>query len=144
MWATIVLGVKVWTDEWEWQCCGEEFAIGSVVEWNLVPLSPDDRAYFSKPLGDEIADDITHSETHHAYGLTDDDAQPITIRGRIGSIHAVYWESASLPGDEPYTVYPLKGTGVLEPRQTGGGGSEPESEDGPEFEGYIVDFVPLG
>ena len=139
----------MWSDSWEWACCGQPFSVGSVVDWGLTPVPVGERAFLSGPLGPEIAGGITHCETHHAYG--DPLEEPVVVRGRILSITAVYWRRSLRPGDERHAMYPVAGTAVLEPRLTGGGGGEPESEGGPPegnggpgFEGYIVDLIPLG
>ena len=28
--------MTAWLEDWEWQCCGDPFSIGSEVEWELV------------------------------------------------------------------------------------------------------------
>lgn len=136
-------GVRVWTDGWEWECCGAPFDVGHLVTWGLTPLSSSERVSLSQPLGHDVADTITHIETHHAYGLDDDDVQPVATRGRIESIQAVYWHSAPRLGGEETTFYPVTGTAVLEPRETAGGGREPTRDPDLWFEGYLVDIEPL-
>jgi hypothetical protein len=32
--------VRVRLTEWEWQCCGEDFRVGSEVDWDVMPLQP--------------------------------------------------------------------------------------------------------
>jgi hypothetical protein len=52
-------GVRVWLTEWEWQCCGEDFRVGSEVDWDVMPLQPEEWANL-EPLGEELLDTITH------------------------------------------------------------------------------------
>ena len=102
--------MRVWLEDWEWQCCGEPFGIGSEVEWGLTQLSPLDRSYLVEPLGDQAVERITHCETHHE---TDDDVQPVPTRGRVQSITAVYWRLAPRPSEDPRTHHPVAGSAVL-------------------------------
>ena len=132
--------MRVWLESWEWQCCGEPFAVGSEVEWGLMPILPDDRSYLVDGLGSELVDGITHFETHHAD--LDEDPRPTPTPGRVASITAVYWARAPRSSEEN-VYYPVPGTAVLEARDRAGG-SEPETDDGPQFEGYIVELAPLG
>ena len=96
-------------------------------------------SYLSRALGADVANRITHSETHHQ---SEDDEPPVPTRGRVESIEAAYWDLAPRPGDaqrimDQRIMYPVEGTSVLEPRTTADGW-EPERTDGREFEGYIV------
>jgi hypothetical protein len=129
--------VRVWIEDWEWQCCGEPFAVGDEIEWGLLPDG--DRSYLTRPLGAEVANAITHFETHHQ---AEDDEQPTATRGRVESIEAAYWHLAPRPGEDPRVLYPVEETGVLASRVTADGW-EPERADGRTFEGYIVTLTPL-
>src|SRR3954453_6045775 len=71
---TTVRRVRVWLEEWEWQCCGEPFAVGSEVEWGLLPMSGESRSYLKDPLGTDVVAEITHREAHHE---GEDDKQPL-------------------------------------------------------------------
>jgi hypothetical protein len=129
----------VWLEDWEWQCCGEPFALGAEVEWGLLPASDGDRAYLIEPLGAAVVGGITHCETHHA---GEDDEQPVPTRGRVESITAAYWHVAPRAGGDQRVHYPVAGSAVLERRETANGW-EPETEGGPRFEGYIVELATL-
>jgi hypothetical protein len=131
--------VKIWTEAWEWQCCGEPFAVGTDVEWELTPVEADGRTFLAKPLGTEIADQLTHYEGHHPSAV--DNAQPLT-RGRVESIQAVYWQLAPRPSGNPVVVYPVPGTALLKARETANG--RETEDDKLDFVGYIVDLSPLG
>jgi hypothetical protein len=129
-----VRGVKVILTGWEWRCCGEPFAIGSGVEWNIGLLSPEHRAYVAEPLGDTVADAITHAETHHG-----DDPLPPTVRARVEAIWRVTWDRAPRPGDESRTLYAVPGTGVVAPLSAVDRSVVEDDRD----EGYLVDLQPL-
>ena len=132
--------MRVWLDNWEWQCCGEQFGVGSEVEWGLTPISPGERSFLLEPLGAEVVDEISHCETHHEDSA--DDVQPVPARGRVESITAVYWARAPRLGGDPREYHPVAGTAVLERRETADGW-EPQAEGGPCFEGYLVELTPL-
>ncbi len=131
--------MRVWLENWEWQCCGEPFALGSEVLWDLVPADDEFRSWLGTPLGAAVVGSITHYETHHGNGK---DVNPTSTRGRVDSIDAVYWQLAPRPGGDPRVLYPVAGTGALESRERADG-REPETDGGPSFGGYIVDFMPL-
>lgn len=130
--------MRVWLADWEWQCCGEPFAVGDDVEWILVEADDAARASFGKTLGPEIGQSITHWETHHQ---DDDEERLAATRACVESITAVYWRYAPRTGADERVLHPVAGTGVFEPR-TGADGWEPESDAGPSFAGYIVDLSP--
>jgi hypothetical protein len=130
----------VWVEDWEMQCCGDPFAVGSVVEWGLVPHTRDDGDYLAVPLGKAMADAITHCETHHE--SPDDHPQPVITRARVVSIGAAYWQRTLQGKGLHRALYPAVGTGVVRERQNASGW-EPEQE-GLHFEGYIVELAPLG
>jgi hypothetical protein len=128
--------VRVWLTAWEWQCCGEPFRVGAEVLWPVVPASDVTGSWLAEPLGKEVARAITHYETHH-----DEEPAP-TIRARVVSIDAVYWELAPRPSEDPGVRYPVPKTGVLERRQSADG-AELEIDGGPSFAGYIVELASL-
>jgi hypothetical protein len=126
--------VKVILGGWEWQCCGEPFAVGSEVVWNIRAVSAEARAFLAKPLGDPVADAITHEETHHG-----PDALPPPVRARVEAIWLVKWDIAPRPGDDSGMHYPVPGTGVIEALS-----AVDRSKTGDDrFEGYLVDLQPL-
>jgi hypothetical protein len=133
--------VKIWTDAWEWQCCGEPFTVGAEVEWGLTPVSADARSFLAEPLGTEIVDQLTHFETHHE-GASDQTQAALT-HGRVESIQAVYWQRAPRSGGDPRVVYPVAGTALLKMRETANGWEPDNDRDKLGFEGYIVELSPL-
>jgi len=131
--------VRIWLENWEWECCGEPFSLGSEVVWGLIPMGDELRSWLATPLGADAVTAITHYETHHADG---DDVEPTPTRGRVDSIDAVYWKLAPHRGGDPRVLYPIASTGALESREHADGW-EPETDGGPSFGGYIVELAPL-
>lgn len=74
--------VTVWVDDWQLQCCGEPFAVGSHVAWTLGPANVD---RLEVALGTQ-AGAIDLIEDHHG-GLPE--GTPVT-RGTVTSIKAVH------------------------------------------------------
>jgi hypothetical protein len=129
--------MKVWLEAWEWECCGDPFAVGATVNWNLTPVDDAGKASFTELFAAEIGPAITHMEGHH--GAT---PLPPPQRVRVEAIHAVYWDRAPLPGEDSRTVYPVPGSARLQPREVGDPWSEPDA-DRERFEGYLVDVTKL-
>jgi hypothetical protein len=129
--------MRVWIEDWEWQCCGEPFAVGDEIEWGLLPET--DRSYLTGALGIDVANSITHFETHHQL---EDDEQPVPTKARVESIEAAYWRLARRSGEDPRRLYPVEWTCHLELRDTADGW-EPERDDGRRFEGCIVTLTLL-
>ena len=132
--------MKVWMSGWEYECCGEPFALGSEVEWWLLPISPEDREFYGGPLGADVADGLTQKVAHHGVALADP-VKPVSTRGRVASIDAVYWAVSSL-GYGVMSFYPVPGSAVL--RSVGTSDDpEPEAVGNLDLEGYIVELTPL-
>ncbi len=72
----------VWMDEWQQACCGEPFAVGSVVTWTLEPPDADRLAAV---LGPAEARTVTHREERH----DERTAQTPHVTGSVRSIRAV-------------------------------------------------------
>ena len=113
------------------QCCGEPFAIGSVVRWTLVPPDPD---WFRSLLGDI---EVDASEEHH--GLVEEGR--VVTAGTVRSIYAVYVKRAPLPEGQPRVLFPVTGTAQLRSRSSATGWEDEEDRaDDLTFEGYLVDL----
>jgi hypothetical protein len=132
--------VRVWITDWEWQCCGDPFAVGGQVEWGLVPADDQFREQYGAPLGAEVAASMTHYETHHQHA---DDPQRTLTRGRVEAIESVFWRDAPKPDGDPRVRYPVAGSAVRERRERADGW-EAERQDGLTFHGYIVELAPSG
>jgi hypothetical protein len=129
--------VKVWLTAWEWQCCGEDFSVGSEVEWDVFPLQHDERMYDLEPLGAELLDSITHTTSPDEHITAKERQRAVRTRGRVESLSAVYfrwvrtswWRRRSdqlVLGSSvltintwlgPRTYRPMVGSAVLEARE---------------------------
>lgn len=118
----------VWVDNWQMQCCGQPFAVDSLVEWTTVRVT--DPADYAELLDAETAASITDHEEHH----TDRPTDLQHIRGLVRQIDAVYGRYR-LDGQ---TALPVPGSGVLAPRTSVDGWEDDDSGDGPRFVGYLV------
>src|SRR5436309_1869586 len=55
----------IWMDAWEFECCAEEFAVGSRVTWLLGAADQACKARLIAVLGEAEGARLTHYETHH-------------------------------------------------------------------------------
>ncbi|WP_433338974.1 DUF6578 domain-containing protein [Spirillospora sp. CA-294931] len=115
----------VWVDGWQMQCCGEPFAVGAAVSWELV--GPD-REWLTSVLGAQTAAVVDGAEERH--GRTD--GRP--VHARVASVEVVHCRFAAKPGAEG--LWPVAGSGVRT-AVTSVDGRE-GAEDGLEFVGYLV------
>ena len=71
--------ITVWVDDWQMQCCGDPFEVGSQVEWTIVPWT------FERPPIDELGA-IEYYYEHHG----DADTEVLQLKGTVARIQAVY------------------------------------------------------
>jgi uncharacterized protein DUF6578 len=153
-------GVRVWLTEWEWQCCGEDFRVGSEVDWDVMPLQPEEWANL-EPLGEELLDTITHYTRPDDHISEAERPQAVRTRGRVESLNAVYFRWVRTPwwrrrSDQqvlgssvltintwlgPRTYRPVVGSALLEARARPDfePASDPDSRQ-TSLEGYIVEL----
>ncbi|GAA2211806.1 hypothetical protein GCM10009850_072660 [Nonomuraea monospora] len=83
----------MWVDEWQMECCGEPFHVGSTVTWTLTPA---DREWLTLALGAETAATIDWGEDHHG----DPSPGQISVEAQVThiSVARVRWELA--PGGD--------------------------------------------
>ena len=122
----------VWMDDWQMQCCGEPFAVGSTVTWTV--RTDIDRDWYTRVLGAELAGTITDAEDHH--GGDDELPEPTELRGTVRTITAVWCDWHNEGGD---TLVAVPGSARLVER-TSADGWEGESTDTTSFIGYLVDL----
>lgn len=82
----------VWVPGWEFECCGEEFAVGDVVQWTATMVLDD---YFVGFLGEALGSEVKYRESHHLPV----DAVPLT--GRVLSIRSVCCPSGVVTQADP-------------------------------------------
>lgn len=111
------------TRDWEWECCGDDFALGSRVQWDVYPLpagwdGPSDE--LAVALG-PFADTLDGLQGHH--GLSQ-----YGVSGHVSGIHRVIAGEATESG-EPEAVFQVS---FREVRDAEGG------IPGPPVVGWIV------
>ncbi|MEU9677242.1 MULTISPECIES: DUF6578 domain-containing protein [Streptomyces] len=119
--------VTVWVDEWQMQCCGENFVSGAVVSWSLMDADPED---YVDIVGEERAAEIDFCEEHHGQ----EEQGPTLLE--VLSIAEVHCRYAMPPGSVDKVHCPVPGTAVLIPvdRATGRAKAQPDAR----FAGYLV------
>lgn len=76
---------RVWLSKWEWECCGDPFAIGDLVDLGIHTRTVD--AFLIDALGAGLAATVDAMESHHEEEYTD------RVRGRVAAVHAVTQDS---------------------------------------------------
>jgi hypothetical protein len=94
------MGMTVWVDSWQPQCCGEPFHLGSHVAWTLGDADAD---WLRAMLGAGAQHTADAAEEHHG-GVLEGTAPP---ESRVTSIAAVHCRYAPRPGTDPRARYPV-------------------------------------
>jgi len=128
---TAVVDMTVWVDDWQMDCCGEPFSVGSQVSWTIGRESSD---WLRRILGENTDVKIDAFEDRHV-GLPEG---TLPTRGTVTAIKAAYCRYAARPGDER-TRYPVSGSGVLVPLTQAGRFQEDRGEL--QFMGYVVQLA---
>jgi hypothetical protein len=121
------VAVTVWVDDWQMQCCGDPFRVGSHVSWSVLDA---DQQWLSEMLGPAAAE-VTVAEEHHASfdGLR-------TLEGTVTSIRAAHCRYAPEPGKDTRFLAPVPGSGTLIDIDSADGWTL--SHDDLRFTGYVV------
>ncbi|WP_371660138.1 DUF6578 domain-containing protein [Streptomyces sp. NBC_00280] len=124
--------LTIWVDDWQIQCCGETFAPGDVVSWNLLEADPED---YVGVVGDERATGIDFREEHHGQ---EGEHTPTSLEVlTITEVHCRY----AVPPDSATNVQgPVPGTTELVPVSEANGWAE--SRPDISFAGYLVTARP--
>jgi hypothetical protein len=128
----------VWVDSWQQQCCGGNFAVGSMVNWHVRPQVDFDPEWVTRLLGDSWSGRVVHHEEHH------DEVEWPTISGQVVSISVVTCaREAKQHGALASVLMPVPGSGRLRTVQV----ADPWEPEPPEsrmleesFEGWIVEL----
>lgn len=72
---------RVWLTCWEWECCGEAFAVGDEIDFGIASRITD--AYLADMLGPELVATVDAIESHH------EEEFPDRVRGRVLAVQAV-------------------------------------------------------
>ncbi|MGC1287738.1 MAG: DUF6578 domain-containing protein [Streptosporangiaceae bacterium] len=125
------MGLTVWVDGWQMQCCGEPFAVGSDISWTLGDADAD---WLEAVLGAK-ATEVDSAEEHH--GALAGDA-PKTA-ATVSSISAVHCRYAHDPSGDSKILYPVRDSAVLTELPAADGWT-PDRGD-LQFTGYLVELV---
>ncbi|MFE0379600.1 DUF6578 domain-containing protein [Streptomyces inhibens] len=129
------MGIRVWVDNWQMQCCGEPFGIGAEVSWTLVDA---DKEWLADVLGGEAAATVDAAEEHHGGTREGTSATAATVTG----ISAVHCRFAPLPGKPAHTRYPVPDSGTLTALTSADGWTSDRDEL--QFVGYLVELATRG
>lgn len=122
----------VWMDSWQMECCGDPFAVGDSVNWNLTPQVDDE--WLTAALGAALADEISLSEEHH-----DERREVPPTRVTVRGIRCAYCEYGPHP-DLKKTLYPIPGTTeLIQITQVDGSESRLSKR---QFIGYVIEVDP--
>ncbi|MFG6492024.1 DUF6578 domain-containing protein [Microbacterium sp. P03] len=72
---------RIWLADWEWQCCGEAFAVGDDIDFGIATRSP--HLALADTLGPVLVATVDAIESHHEDDFVD------RVRGRVLQVHAV-------------------------------------------------------
>jgi hypothetical protein len=75
---------RVWLADWEWACCGNQFAVGDDVDFGIETRDPS--LILAQTLGPTLVVTVDAIESHHEAEFTDQ------VRGRVTAVHAVTHE----------------------------------------------------
>ncbi|KOX30767.1 MULTISPECIES: DUF6578 domain-containing protein [unclassified Streptomyces] len=120
--------LTIWVDDWQMQCCGENFKPGDVVSWTLLEVDPED---YADIVGAERADEIDFCEEHHGQ---DEGHAPTSVE--VVSIDEVHCRYGVPPGATDKVNYPVPGTTVLVPVEKADGWAKARPDV--RFAGYLV------
>lgn len=121
--------LTIWVDDWQIQCCGENFAPGDTVTWHLLEVAPED---YAARVGSDRAAEIDFREEHHGQG--EEHAPPTRLR--VLTITEVHCRYEAPPGSASNVRHPVPGTTELVPvgKADGWAAARPHVE----FTGYLV------
>ncbi|WP_130337701.1 DUF6578 domain-containing protein [Streptomyces sp. BK022] len=120
--------LTVWVDDWQMQCCGEDFAVGDVVSWTLIEADPED---YADVVGEKRAEGIGFREEHHG-GAGECAAASVEVLS-IDEVHCRY----EIPAGATDRLHvPVRDTTVLVPVGRADGWARPRPDVS--FAGYLV------
>jgi hypothetical protein len=120
----------VWVQNWQHECCGTPFSVGSTVHWTL---AEPEREYVDSLFHPDLSVEIDYAEDRHMV-LADEDA-PDTV-GTVTAIRSVQVRYAPAP-DDPKELSPVPGSAALTEVDRSNG-DEMRSGD---FAGYLVEIL---
>ncbi len=131
----------VWVDAWQQRCCGEQFGVGSTVNWNVTP-EDEVSEWTNKLLGEEWGRKVDFHEEHHY--SEDEPTSPLS--GLVKSIQVVTCDRELKEnegiGPKGLVWMPVPGSGRLREVEVADKWEpEPNPEDhSTSFDGWIVEL----
>ncbi|MFD8885192.1 DUF6578 domain-containing protein [Streptomyces erythrochromogenes] len=119
--------LTVWVDDWQMQCCGEDFAPGDVVSWQLLEADPEE---YADVVGGDLAAGIDFHEEHHGEG----EGAPTALE--VLTINEVHCRFEVPAGSAERVQHPVPGSAVLVPVEEADGWAQ--ERPGVRFTGYLV------
>jgi hypothetical protein len=119
--------MTLWVDDWQMQCCGEAFAIGSKVSWTVRDA---DHEWLTDVIGPDAAATIDAAEEHHG----GDDMQ--TVHGTVTSIAAVHCRYSPQRDGDTNVLHPVPRSATLTQLDAADGWMA--NHDDLRFTGYVV------
>ncbi|MFC9845154.1 DUF6578 domain-containing protein [Streptomyces sp. NPDC060223] len=120
--------LTIWVDDWQIQCCGENFTPGDVVSWHLLEVDPED---YADLVGSERAAEIDFCEEHHG-----GEGEHAPTRLRVLTITEVHCRYEVPLGSTSNVRHPVPGTTELVGVREGDGRAA--NRPHVEFTGYLV------
>ncbi|MER7498952.1 DUF6578 domain-containing protein [Nonomuraea pusilla] len=117
----------VWVADWQMQCCGTPFRVGSRISWTLGPA---DRRGLAELLGQDTAAAVDRVEDHHG-GLPEHTPATEATVTRITAVHCRYE-----PWGESRVLHPVRGSAAFSPADHADGWTPNRGDL--EFVGYLV------
>lgn len=127
---TEVVHKTVWVDDWQMQCCGKPFAVGTTLSWKLRDPDP---GWLGSVLGPDRAITVDAAEEHHG-AVAEDDSPSVT--GTVSSIETVHCRYAPQAEGDPRSLYPVAGSAVIARVWSADGWTPDKGEL--RFVGYVV------
>ena len=119
----------IWMNGWEFECCANEFEVGSRVTWMLAVADQAFKARLTAILGETEGSRLTHYETHH--GPRDD---PLTyVTGTVVAIKKVFRSDDARDRAVEDSYY-------AETRASAVKFEDAEGDGAPRFRGYLIDL----
>jgi isopentenyldiphosphate isomerase len=119
--------ITSWVDDWQMQCCGHPFAIGSAVSWTIRDADHD---WLVAVLGPSAAATVDAAEEHHG-GDTER-----TVDGMVMSIAAVHCRYEPAANGDPKVLHAVAWTGTLTQLDAADGWTPGHNDL--KFVGYLV------
>jgi uncharacterized protein DUF6578 len=127
----------VWVEELA--CCGEPFAVGSTVTWDLHSIDAGERRFLTSVFGADIGANFTDGYERHGGSGEDSPVRPVA--GIVRSIGATTWRIHPLADDSPETdalgLYALPGSVRIVAQSAA---DSLDRVEGGECFGYIVEL----